>query len=318
MIRIEDIKAAARGGWRDLFAAVGINVRSDKRHGPCPICGGKDRFRCDDKDGDGSWICNQCGAGDGFELVKRSTNDTIEAINILAGALGIRDADQDKIKAIREKSQDVASKSRAVNVIEKATANISAQKAALWLRDNSDPASADHPYLIKKGIKQHTAWQNGDELIILIVNWNREIVSAQRITTDKKLYLKGGMKIGCFHPIGRVLKGDTVAICEGWATGATIREATGYPVIVAFDSGNLPDVSRCIKHLYPSNEIIICGDNDHHLPPSNNAGVLAAVLASNAAGCDFVLPPAIDGVSDFNDLYLVNGIDSVKAAITKK
>ena len=44
------------------------------RHGPCPMCGGKDRFRFDDKGGRGTWICSQCGAGDGIELVKRIQN----------------------------------------------------------------------------------------------------------------------------------------------------------------------------------------------------------------------------------------------------
>ena len=41
------------------------------RHGPCPICGGKDRFRYDDKNGDGTYFCNQCGAGTGIILVRR-------------------------------------------------------------------------------------------------------------------------------------------------------------------------------------------------------------------------------------------------------
>lgn len=57
-------------GWRSVLAAVGIEERFlAKKHGPCPACGGKDRYRFDNKRGRGDWICNQCGSGDGFKLV---------------------------------------------------------------------------------------------------------------------------------------------------------------------------------------------------------------------------------------------------------
>lgn len=69
------IREAARGRWRDtIYQVLGIVVRPDGRHGPCPACGGRDRFRCDDRNGSGSWYCNQCDphAGDGFALIKKS------------------------------------------------------------------------------------------------------------------------------------------------------------------------------------------------------------------------------------------------------
>ena len=62
----------AQGKWFDILPKLGI---SDKyltgKHGPCPICAGKDRFRFDDRNGKGGWICNECGAGDGFSLVAK-------------------------------------------------------------------------------------------------------------------------------------------------------------------------------------------------------------------------------------------------------
>jgi putative DNA primase/helicase len=63
----------AAGRWRGILPALGIppSFLSGK-HGPCPVCGeGKDRFRFDNKEGRGTWICSRCGAGDGIELVKR-------------------------------------------------------------------------------------------------------------------------------------------------------------------------------------------------------------------------------------------------------
>ncbi len=68
----EPLKDRALGRWRGILPALGVPAKAlSNRHGPCPMCGGKDRFRFDDKGGRGTWICSQCGAGDGIELVKR-------------------------------------------------------------------------------------------------------------------------------------------------------------------------------------------------------------------------------------------------------
>lgn len=65
---------AARNRWVGLLIHFGIAEHFLKnRHGPCPCCGGKDRFRFDNKDGNGTFYCSQCGPGDGFELLKRFT-----------------------------------------------------------------------------------------------------------------------------------------------------------------------------------------------------------------------------------------------------
>jgi putative DNA primase/helicase len=61
----------ARGRWREILPALGVGTNFlTNKHGPCPKCGGKDRFRFDDKDGDGWFFCQQCGAGPGILLLK--------------------------------------------------------------------------------------------------------------------------------------------------------------------------------------------------------------------------------------------------------
>jgi putative DNA primase/helicase len=63
---------ASRGQWRTILTTLGISSDClNGRHGPCPICGGKDRFRFDDKNGKGTFYCNGCGAGDGLDLIQK-------------------------------------------------------------------------------------------------------------------------------------------------------------------------------------------------------------------------------------------------------
>jgi putative DNA primase/helicase len=62
----------ARGRWREILPQLGVDSRFlSNRHGPCPLCDGKDRFRFDDKNGDGTYYCNNCGAGVGIILVRK-------------------------------------------------------------------------------------------------------------------------------------------------------------------------------------------------------------------------------------------------------
>lgn len=67
------IQDRAIGRWRSLLPALGVHERFlTGKHGPCPCCGGTDRFRWDDKAGSGSYYCNQCGAGSGVDLVMKA------------------------------------------------------------------------------------------------------------------------------------------------------------------------------------------------------------------------------------------------------
>jgi len=87
-----DIQERTRGRWIGIFKALGIAFREDGRHSGCPICGpgrNNHRFRVDDDLGSGSWICTQCGSGNGFELVKRCLNvDFQGAIKAIEGVIG--------------------------------------------------------------------------------------------------------------------------------------------------------------------------------------------------------------------------------------
>lgn len=87
-----DVRTVARGRWRGILLALGLDERAlSGRHGPCPKCGGKDRFRFDDKDSRGTYYCGGCGAGDGVQLVMGVTGlpfkEAAQRIEQLAGAV---------------------------------------------------------------------------------------------------------------------------------------------------------------------------------------------------------------------------------------
>lgn len=80
----------ARGRWRELLPRLGCSPKFlVNRHGPCPMCGGRDRFRWDNRDGSGSFYCNQCGPGTGIVLVQRINGWTFkEAADAIDELLG--------------------------------------------------------------------------------------------------------------------------------------------------------------------------------------------------------------------------------------
>ena len=97
----------ARGNWGQLLKHFGVIVPDNpKKHGPCPICQGKDRFRWDDQNGLGGYICNQCGAGDGFDLVKGATGRQFKEIATeIAAVLGKSEEFRQKQAETEEESQ---------------------------------------------------------------------------------------------------------------------------------------------------------------------------------------------------------------------
>ena len=178
------------------------------------------------------------------------------------------------------------------------------------------PATADHPYLIEKGIQPHDALIDGRNVLIIPMYFNGEIVSYQRIYPARlpdgtnKRFLKGGRKKGCYHPIGNKGAGD-LGICEGFATGASIHEATGDDIIVAFDAGNLLSVARAMRERYPGRKIILWADDDYRRVDRNgqpeNIGILKATEAAQAVNGYLAVPDFGDkrpeGATDFNDLH---------------
>lgn len=77
---MREIAAAARGRWGEILSHFGVMVPSYGKHGPCPVCGGRDRFRYDNKDDRGTFYCSGCGAGDGFILLSKVKGEAVTAV----------------------------------------------------------------------------------------------------------------------------------------------------------------------------------------------------------------------------------------------
>ena len=162
-----------------------------------------------------------------------------------------------------------------------------------------------------------------------------KIWSIQYIGDDgTKNFAKDSRKEGCFHVLGGLEKladSPVIVIAEGYATAATIKEATELPAVVsAFDAGNLKSVAKAIHEKYPHTPIIMAADDDKHLEQSKgiNPGKEKAGEAADAVNGFIVIPTFAPGeqsldpkkFSDFNDLANRSklGIEGVKRQVKPK
>lgn len=126
-----------------------------------------------------------------------------------------------------------------------------------------DPADDAHGYLVKKQVKAHGLRQEGNKLVTPICDDKGRIWSLQFITPQgDKLYEAGGVKASNFHTLGDLDKGKTVLFSEGYATCASLHEATGLPVIEVFDASNIEPVLAALRDRLVGKDKIICGDDD--------------------------------------------------------
>jgi len=186
---------------------------------------------------------------------------------------------------------------------------------AIW--KSAKPAPADHAYLLKKSIPASGAKLHGDALVIPMRDGS-DIHSLQFIAQDgDKRFLTGGRVTGCYFSIGNPNGAAALCIAEGFATGATIHAATGYPVAVAFNAGNLGPVTKAMRNKFPDLPLILCGDADKSGTGQKAATEAAKTIDGLVALPDFTQEElaADHPPSDFNDMAALHGLEAVKQAI---
>ncbi len=211
--------------------------------------------------------------------------------------------------------QDRLQSLKALRDSEQAQRHAGAAKAAAIVFDAATPCTT-HPYLTTKGVRGYGIRQAGDRLLIPLCNPPGELHSLQTILPNgDKRFQAGGRVTGCFHAIHG--PAGVLLICEGYATGASLHEATGYAVAVAFNAGNLEMVALDLRVQYPDVKIVMAADDDYQT--QGNPGMTKARSTAAAVGGYLAVPdfganrPA--KATDFNDLHQLSGLDAVKRCI---
>ncbi len=299
------------GQWATVLGNYGCQLPSGRKHGPCPVCGGKDRFRFDDKNGRGTWFCSQCepNSGGGLLLLSRYIGKSVmDTAKELTGDI--------KLKTIPKKKVHI------VNHNEVREAGIEqAKKGAALLMASS--MMSEHQYMNDKGFSDQ--WPvNGEaiyskdgiiakgDLLLVPVYKNNLLVNVQKITKDGvKRPLFGGDMQSVNHVIDGKIK--NIAVVEGYATGITINKLTGFKTYVAFNTGNLESAVRQVKTEYPDANIIVFGDHDEIDPAHNRRpGEYYANKAADPFAAKVALPPEL---GDWDDYRQKHGDDECKAAM---
>ncbi len=233
-------------------------------------------------------------------------------------------------------------------------ASRAAQQAAAWWAQCQDAGRS--PYLERKGFGPGQLFGArispargehgtvGGNLVIPLLNGKGAVQGLQVIYHDPEIKKRKGrdkdfappglVKAGHWFQLGSPFAGGLTLLCEGFATGCTLHEATSLPVIVAFDAGNLAPVAKAISQRYRGIRILICADDDYLTTP--NTGIVKAQEAALALGDraavaipDFAAPThgaapivraedkAHKGPTDYNDLHVhpQGGLHAVRAQI---
>ena len=205
--------------------------------------------------------------------------------------------------------------SRRERELEEAKRKATARKRALSVFEGAALCDS-HPYTVRKGIQTHGARLQGDRLVLPLRDADGTVHSIQFIGPDgEKRYLTGGRKAGCYFDIGQ--PDGVLCVAEGFATGASIHEATGHAVAVAFDAGNLAAVAKALHKKHSDLRLILCADDDYLT--AGNPGISKATDAALCTGALLAVPDfgadRPERATDFNDLHQCAGLDAVRRCV---
>lgn len=324
---IHEVTHAAAGRWPDVLSLAGITVpKSPRQHSSCPACGGTDRFRFDDK-GRGSHICNQCGSGDGLDLVKKVNNcDITEAARLVADVMGIdyRATETDPAAASqRGQQQEAERQQREQERQQQEAADVERRRAkfsGLYASAAHRATQGESEYLLNKGLDGFAfAILPDGSLLLPLVDESGAVSAAQTITPQgEKRILTGSAKRGAYHAVKAPETPQAVLIGEGLATALSIHLMRPDALTVtAIDAGNLLPVAEVMRRKYPNAEIIIAADNDQQLGGTENGGTNRGKEAAEkaAAAIDgWISIPPTDSKADWDDYRQQNGLEAATAA----
>lgn len=287
---VSDVRSKANGYWPSILERLAIPT--NRGEGPCPACGGKTRYRFDNKDNRGTYFCSHCGAGTGLDLVMKVNQcGAREAAELVAEAMALP---MPEPKPAREKPQtDIAGKVAAL-----------AAKAS----------PGQSAYLTSKGLQCPFPMLSDGSLLLVLKNGAGATTGAQVIKPDgSKRLVAGTVKKASFGVVNSVELTETVIIAEGLATALSVQQFRhDATIIAAIDAGNLLPVAQVMRQRYPDAQIIIAADNDIK-PGEPNTGKSAAEKTAKAVS-GWVALPQSEEKADWNDFHQQNGLEAAAAA----
>lgn len=292
-----EIKEIATGKWPSILVSLGIPETFLKnRHGPCPMCGGKDRFRFDDKEGRGTWYCNACGSGDGPELLKQyhgwDFKEAFQRVKEVAGAavsspVRKRNPQEhaDWIRRTWESCFEITEGDAAWKYLTRRVGQFDASPSLrfhpnLWFdRDRSFPALV----AVVRSVNGHP------------VTLHRTYLTPQgeKANVDKvrKLMPTDGSMAGAAIRLGF---GPHIGIAEGIETALAAARLFGIPVWSGISADGLEKFQ-----LTPSIErLTVFGDNDLNFTGQSAAYALAHRVAMTGKPVEVNIPEAVKDWAD--------------------
>ena len=284
----------------------------------------------------------------------QGTNNNATKIE-LSNDVVMTDADTSAMRARLAEDRKRATAQR-----EHEASRAASRAASVWAKaDKSPPQGQQNDYLQRKGVQSYgLRYTPSGCLVIPMMDARGDTKGIQFILPsghprvkkthrDKEYWPEGLKKQGRWFQIGSAYAGGIMLIAEGYATAATLHAATGLPVAVAFDAGNLMPVAQAIKKTRRVERILICADDDYlqRCPAckkstpvaepkcqhcgadhaNTNPGTAAAAAAALAVGGSWLAPvfPADrqgKKITDFNDLqqFPQGGLPLVRAQIEAK
>jgi len=262
-----DLKRETQGHWPRILLSLGLPPEALRnRHQPCPIWGGKDRFRFDDKEGRGTFYCNQCGPGDGFDLAMKYQGwdfkrcaDEVRQILGNDQTANLRNAPKPHIPSQPDKSptRDYA--------------------LTLWRgcpsSESYDAAVASHPYALRKRIK-HAAGARRSPASGRLIGRDADCLLIPQRTLQGEL-----IGVECINPEGvkqtfgnkgiLILGNDLdsalpMLVVEGWASAAKWLDSRRWNAccVASFGKGTAEKAALSLKAHYPSHFVLVGVEHD--------------------------------------------------------